>query len=104
MVYFDLETAIFTPTARKVVADAAKAAAEIKPASVFVIGYTDRSGKDAFNMVLCMRRAEAVAAELGVLGFKAEVKVSGRGEDQSHVATPNGQREYRNRVASIDFQ
>ncbi len=104
MVYFDFESAILTPTARKVVADAARAAAEVKPASVFVVGYTDRAGKDAFNMTLSMRRAEAVAAELEMQGFKAEVTVSGHGEDQSHVSTPDGQREYRNRVASIDLR
>ena len=101
LVYFDFDRSDPTPDGRKVIADAAKAAAAVKAERLVVAGYTDRSGKDAYNMALSMRRAETVAADLRAAGFLAEVGVSGHGEDQSHVMTMNGQREPMNRVVSI---
>lgn len=104
MVYFEFDSATLAPAARKVVVDAAKAVAAATSSNIFVAGYTDRSGADAYNMALSMRRAEAVADELAMAGVKAEVKISGHGEDQSHVSTPDGQREAMNRVVSIYLQ
>lgn len=101
MVYFDFNKSNLTPEAQKVVAEAIKTVKATKPANVIVSGYTDRSGSDAYNMALSLRRAETVADAFDMAGVKAEVNVSGYGEEQPHVATPDGQREYRNRVVNI---
>lgn len=101
LVYFNFDSDSLTPVGRKVIADAASAAASFSSVRLAVSGYTDRSGADAYNMALSMRRAEAVAADLKTAGFVADVGVSGHGEDQSHVVTLDGQREPMNRVVSI---
>ena len=104
LVYFDFDRSVPTSDGRKVIADAAEAAAAVKAERLVVAGYTDRSGADAYNMALSKRRAETVAADLKAAGFQAEVGVSGHGEEQSHVMTMNGQREPMNRVVSIDLK
>jgi len=101
MIYFDFNRSNLTPEAQKVVAQAVKSIKDSKPTRVIVSGYADRSGSDAYNMALSLRRAETVVDAFDMAGVKAEMDVNGYGEEQLHVVTPDGQREYRNRVVNI---
>jgi len=101
LLYFDFDSARVTAEGQKVVAAAAKAIVAGKPASVVVIGYTDRAGSDTYNMILSKKRADAVAAALRQAGVGSTPVVVNYGEAQPQVQTPDGQREPRNRRVSI---
>lgn len=58
------------------IAPALKAA---NPAVIRVQGFTDTSGKAAYNRILSEKRAQAVADQLRKLGITARVEVSGQG-------------------------
>jgi outer membrane protein OmpA-like peptidoglycan-associated protein len=63
--------------------------------SVRVVGYTDASGRRAFNQRLSQQRAEAVADQLRKLNLRAEqTEVVGAGE-----VSPHGKKAKRSRVA-----
>jgi outer membrane protein OmpA-like peptidoglycan-associated protein len=103
LLYFDFDSATVTAEGQKVVAAAAKAVNAGKPSTVIVTGFTDRSGSEAYNMALSKKRAEAVAAALKQAGVKSDMKVlvASYGEMDPQVPTADGQREPRNRRASI---
>lgn len=103
VLYFDFDSANLTADARKVVADAARAVAARKPASVVVTGYTDRAGSEAYNMALSKRRADAVVAALKAAGVTTDIRliVASYGEMDPAVQTADGQREPRNRRVAI---
>lgn len=70
-----------------------------------VTGHTDRSGSDAYNNALSVRRAQAVAAQLGAKGMPAGVlEVSGKGESEPKVPTLDGERNPTNRRVEITVQ
>lgn len=72
---------------------------------VNIVGHTDRSGPDAYNDKLAMRRANAVKAELISRGVSADmISVSGRGEAELLVQTADNVREPANRRAVITFE
>ena len=91
-VYFDYNSSRLGPAAREIVrlaADAYKAGA---PSSVQVAGYTDSSGSAGYNQRLSLRRANAVATELGKDGVpQSALAVSGQGET-SNAPTPGQDR------------
>ena len=67
-----------------------------------VTGHTDRSGSDAYNESLALRRANAVAAALGSAGVApGALAVGGRGESEPRVPTPDGERNPTNRRVEI---
>ncbi|MCA1662281.1 MAG: OmpA family protein [Novosphingobium sp.] len=70
--------------------------------SLNAVGHADRSGSDAYNEGLALRRAEAVAAALGSAGLApGTVSVSGKGETEPRVPTADGVREAQNRRVEI---
>lgn len=71
-------------------------------ATVQVTGYTDRSGSARYNQRLSVRRARNVAHILAKMGVPWNaMTVSGRGENDNSVPTPDGVREPRNRRVTI---
>ena len=93
-----------TPEAARVVADAAAAAKEYGSASIAVVGHTDTSGSDSYNMALSMRRSQAVKDGLAGNGIPAAmISTSGRGEAELMVQTGNGVKEPQNRRATMDL-
>lgn len=67
-----------------------------------VTGHTDRSGSDAYNDGLSLRRANVVAAALGSAGVAAgSLAVGGKGESEPRVPTPDGERNPTNRRVEI---
>jgi len=70
-----------------------------------VTGHADRSGSDAYNMALSLRRANAVKDQLVREGIPASaITVVGRGESQPLVQTADGVREPQNRRVEIVLQ
>ena len=66
------------------------------------VGHTDRSGSDAYNEALALRRANAVAAALAAGGVPPGfVATSGKGESEPRVPTADGIREAQNRRVEI---
>lgn len=73
--------------------------------ALVVTGHTDRSGSDAYNNALSVRRAQAVAAQLETRGMPAGVlQVSGKGESEPKVPTVDGERNPTNRRVEITVQ
>ena len=69
-----------------------------------VTGYTDLSGSAGYNQRLSERRANNVANALANLGVaRSDMAVSGRGENDPRVPTPQGVREPQNRRVEIAF-
>src|SRR3546814_20751746 len=67
-------------------------------ANFTVVGHTDRSGPDAYNDGLALRRAHAIADMMGGAGLPAgTIAVSGMGERQPRLQTVEGQRTLENR-------
>ena len=67
-----------------------------------VTGHTDRSGSDAYNNGLSVRRANNVASLLGAKGIDRSVlEVSGHGEAEPRVPTVDGERNPQNRRVEI---
>ena len=71
---------------------------------VYIEGYADTSGPEAFNMQLSRRRAEAVADALVTLGVERRyLDITWYGESRLAVDTDDGIREQANRTVHIYF-
>lgn len=68
-----------------------------------VVGHTDRSGTDAYNEDLALRRARVIADMMAAAGIPADaVAVSGMGERKPRVQTVDGQRTPENRRVEVE--
>jgi len=102
LVFFDWNRADLTDRARQIIAEAASARTTVRSTRIEVSGHADRSGSDAYNQALSMRRAEAVAAELTRRGVpRAEMVIQAFGESRPLVPTADGVREPQNRRVEI---
>ena len=102
LVFFDWNRADLTDRARQIIAEAATARTTVRSTRIEVSGHADRSGSDAYNQALSMRRAEAVAAELTRRGVpRAEMVIQAFGESRPLVPTADGVREPQNRRVEI---
>ncbi|WP_040845667.1 OmpA family protein, partial [Nitrospirillum viridazoti] len=102
-VFFDWDKTDLSADAKTVLDNAAKDAGTGHITKINVTGYTDRSGTDAYNLKLSMRRAEAVKAYLTSKGVGASIATDGKGESDPLVPTADGVREPSNRRAVIIF-
>ena len=102
--YFPFDRYILTPEAQQVVQQAADYSKTGTPTSVIVVGHTDTSGSDAYNMRLSERRAKAVADALVGLGVaQGTLMVDWKGFHDLAVQTPHGVKEPLNRRATINI-
>jgi outer membrane protein OmpA-like peptidoglycan-associated protein len=102
IVFFDFDRANLTPTALNTIKQAAAQAKSGRSTRIDVTGHADRSGSDAYNMALSLRRANAVKDQLVREGIAAnQIVVVGRGESQPLVPTADGVREPQNRRVEI---
>jgi hypothetical protein len=105
IVFFDFDRATLTAQAMTTIKQAAAAAKAGNKTRIGVTGHTDRSGSDAYNMALSLRRANAVKDALVREGIPAAgITVVGRGESQPLVPTADGVREPQNRRVEIVLQ
>lgn len=49
---------------------------------LLIVGHTDNTGSDAYNMDLSVRRAQAAAGYLSSVGTSARIRTEGRGESE----------------------
>ncbi len=102
IVFFDFDRANLTGTALTTIKQAASEAKAGNVARITVTGHADRSGTDAYNMALSLRRANAVKDQLVREGIPAAgIAIVGRGESQPLVPTADGVREPQNRRVEI---
>lgn len=102
IVFFDFDRADITPPAMQTIQQAAASAKSGNRTSLTVTGHADRSGSDAYNMALSMRRANAVKDALVRQGIPASsMQVVARGEGEPLVPTADGVREPQNRRVEI---
>jgi outer membrane protein OmpA-like peptidoglycan-associated protein len=104
IVFFGHNKSNLTAEALTVIKQAADAAKQFGSATITVIGHADRSGSDAYNQKLSLRRATAVKGELVTQGIgSGSITVSGKGESDPMVPTADGVREPQNRRVHISL-
>jgi len=104
LVFFDWDKYNITPEGMQIVQLAANQYKAGGRVQIQITGYTDTSGSPGYNQRLSERRANAVATALERLGVpRSDMAVSGRGENDLRVPTPDGVREPQNRRVEIVF-
>jgi OmpA-OmpF porin, OOP family len=104
-VYFDFDKAVINAEGKQVINQVLDDAKMHNPSSISVVGHTDLTGTEEYNMALSLRRADAVRTALISGGVAADkITVAGRGMSEPAVPTPRGVRERRNRRAEITLQ
>lgn len=102
LVLFNFDSAVLTPEAKTIIANAVEAFNEFGMASISVVGHTDSAGAATYNQELAAKRAMAVKTELANLGLSMDtVSTSSKGESEPLVATGDNVREPQNRRAEI---
>jgi outer membrane protein OmpA-like peptidoglycan-associated protein len=105
LVFFDWDRAELTPRARQIIASAAQAATHVQVTRIEVDGHADRTGTEAYNQALSLKRARNVAAELVRDGVaQQEISVQAFGDTRPLVQTAAGVREPQNRRVEIIFR
>ena len=105
MVFFDFDRSDLSAQAQSTIQQAATAYKAKGSARVTATGHADKSGPDAYNMALSLRRANAVKDALVRNGVPATaIAVVGRGESMPLVQTADGVREPQNRRVEIVVQ
>jgi len=105
MVFFDWDRSNLSAQALNTIKQAAGQYKTKGSARVTATGHTDKSGPEAYNMALSLRRANTVKDALVREGVPATaISVVGRGETQPLVQTADGVREPQNRRVEIVIQ
>ena len=102
LVFFDFDSDIPKDGAIETIQFVASNAASCGWDDFRVVGHTDRSGGDAYNDDLSLRRAKAVAALMVGLGVpESTIAVDAEGERSPRVPTDDGVRNPQNRRVAI---
>lgn len=103
--YFLLDQTVFTPESAREANDIYQQVLAKNADQVILIGHTDTSASDEYNYALSMRRAEKVKQDLIVAGVDADkIRISGRGETDLFIPTPDETVEVRNRRVEITIR
>lgn len=104
LVFFDWDKSLITAEAAAILDRAAEQYAATGQTSVQLAGHADKSGKDAYNVALSQRRADAVKAYLATKGVPdGSITTEAFGESRPLVDTADGVREPQNRRVEITF-
>ncbi len=102
LVFFDHDSAEIPAAAGEALTALIDAAKSGGAPQITVVGHADRSGGEAYNQGLSMRRAEAIKAALVTAGIDgARIMLEAAGETAPATVTPDGVREPANRRAEI---
>jgi hypothetical protein len=102
MIFFELDRATLTSSARQVIAQAAQDYQRTGTVQIALAGHADRSASEDYNLRLSERRVEAVRGELMRLGVpEGSIATTAAGETDPLVQTADGVREPRNRRVEI---
>jgi outer membrane protein OmpA-like peptidoglycan-associated protein len=97
-VLFDFDSAAIKPQFMPALDEMARILNQDPRSTVTVIGHTDSTGSEAYNMDLSRRRAQSVSGQLGSRGVDPNrLFAEGRGESQPRAsnATPEGRAQNR---------
>jgi len=85
---------------------AAIAAARGTPnADISVVGHTDSTGSDAYNLALSLRRAETMRSALVAAGVPSDIiEITYHGANNPLIPTPRGVPELRNRRVEVTIR
>jgi outer membrane protein OmpA-like peptidoglycan-associated protein len=101
-VYFDLDSWSLTGEQLTVLQNAIATARAGGQSRITVVGHTDTSGSAIYNQALSVKRANIVAETLVSMGARREaIEISGVGEKDLAVQTPDGVKEPKNRRAVV---
>ncbi len=102
LVFFDHNSAQLTATGESALQTLVDEAKSGDSPEITVVGHADRSGAEAYNLSLSMRRAEAIKSALETAGVTgSRIVVEAAGEASPAVVTQDGVREPSNRRAEI---
>ncbi len=102
IVFFDWDSSALPESASQTLDSVVNYARLCNWTGLVVTGHTDRSGSDAYNDGLSVRRAQAVGSMLEAKGLPSGVlSLSGRGESEPKVPTMDGERNPTNRRVEI---
>lgn len=105
IVFFDFDSSVPPESAAQTLDSVVNYTKVCSWQRLVVTGHADRSGSEAYNNALSVRRAQAVAAQLEAKGMPAGVlQVSGKGESEPKVPTVDGERNPTNRRVEITVQ
>jgi OOP family OmpA-OmpF porin len=97
-IYFDLNKATIQKRSNRVLQEAVKVLKKYPDIKVEIVGHTDSTGEDAYNLELSQKRAEAVRQYLvdaGIDGDRLVARGAGEGEPISDNSSPTGRAENR---------
>ena len=101
--FFDWDSTVAPSEAPQSVAFMAENQARCGWSRFTVVGHTDRSGSDAYNEGLAMRRARVIADMMIAAGIPTGfIAVSGMGERQPRIQTMDGERTPENRRVEVE--
>ncbi|MCE3233005.1 MAG: OmpA family protein [Rickettsiaceae bacterium] len=104
LVFFDFDKSNVTSEAKSILSKVFNDSSRKDDSVLHVVGHTDRSGSDKYNLALSKRRAEAVKQELVKLGVDANnIQTEAKGESSPLVPTEDGVKEPQNRRAEVTF-
>jgi outer membrane protein OmpA-like peptidoglycan-associated protein len=104
-IYFEWDRSNLNQEATDRINQAANAAKSCNVSTVNVVGFTDTSGRPAYNLGLSQRRATVVANALTAAGIPAGVVTTdGKGETNLDKPTADGVREPLNRRSVVTIQ
>jgi OOP family OmpA-OmpF porin len=102
LIFFEFDSAEPGSDAAQVVDFVAQNAGPCAWRHFNVVGNTDRSGSNAYNLSLSQRRADAVAQLMSARGIAPDaITTTARGEENPRVPTADGVRELQNRRVEI---
>lgn len=102
IVFFDFDVDTVPDSANETLNAVVQNASACGWRRLVVTGHTDRSGSDAYNSALSVRRANNVSALLASKGVdRNTLEVSGHGEAEPRVPTVDGERNPQNRRVEI---
>ena len=104
-VSFDVDSAVVKPAFQPTLAKVAEVLTRYGENQVTIVGHTDSTGSDAYNLLLSQRRAAAVLAELTRLGVPASrLQALGRGESEPRASNETAAGREQNRRVEILLQ
>ncbi|WP_341712973.1 OmpA family protein [Erythrobacter sp.] len=102
LIFFEFDSATPGPDATQIIEYVTENATPCNWRSFTVVGHTDRSGSNAYNLGLSQRRADAVASLMTAGGIpQGAITTSAQGEEHPRVPTADGVRELQNRRVEI---
>jgi outer membrane protein OmpA-like peptidoglycan-associated protein len=105
ILYFQTGLTELDPGSRGNFAAAIAAARGTPNADISVVGHTDSTGSDAYNLALSLRRAETMRSALVAAGVPSDIiEITYHGANNPLIPTPRGVPELRNRRVEVTIR